>query len=84
MSSKGRKLMKCDKCENEVEVAVEAKSCICSRCLMGHLSLSGMKKAREDNKEKIKAKKNDKSSSEEVINNENGVSSKKRGRPKKN
>ncbi len=92
MASNGRKLLKCDKCDNEVIVAIESKSCVCSKCLIGGLSLSDMEGVRANNREKIKAKRDEKKakkkakklSASAVISNGSEQPKKKRGRPRKN
>lgn len=81
MASNGRKLLKCDSCNNEVEVGVESKSCICSRCLTGGLSRAGMQASRDAKKEELKEKKANKKDNNSVT--EDGQPKKKRGRPKK-
>jgi hypothetical protein len=88
MASNGRKLLKCDKCDNEVEVAVESKSCICYKCLTGGLSLSSIKEAREEKKEakkeEVKAKKEAKKNEQKNTTSGTEQLKKKRGRPGKN
>ena len=83
-------MMKCQSCEREIEVGEEAKSCMCSYCLMNGLSLEDIKVARKNKKvvlasEKAakKAKNKAKTSSATTVDS-GDQSKKKRGRPRKN